>query len=125
MRIAVEVTDVGRVALGGTIGPEIGTVEGTLVGVENGEYVIAVSQVQYLRGGYQTWSGERVTIKKEYASRTYERRFHKGRSYALGAVIAGGILAVAVSQDLFGFGTTSERPIVPDSGDSFRGRRRP
>ena len=78
-RIAVDVTDVGRVALGGTIGPEIGTVEGTLVAVENGEYVIAVTQVQYLRGGYQTWSGERVTIKKEYVGRTYERRFHKGR----------------------------------------------
>jgi hypothetical protein len=41
----------------------------------------------------------------------------------LGAAIAGGILAVAVAQDLFGFGHAAIPITPPDTGTSLRPRR--
>jgi hypothetical protein len=121
--LALDVNDVGRVALGGSIGPEIGQIQGRLLSQENGEYVVAVSLVRFLRGGEQTWTGEQVRIKKEYVGTTYERRLHKGRTIALSTAIAGGLLAVAVSQDLFGLGHAADPIVPPDTGITFRPRR--
>ena len=121
--LALDVNDVGRVALGGQIGPEIGQIQGRLLSQENGEYVVAVSLVRFLRGGEQRWTGEQVRIKKEYVGTTYERRFHKGRTIALSTAIAGGLLAVAISQDLFGLGHAATPITPPDSNPEFRPRR--
>ena len=122
-RLAFDVNDAGRVALGGTVGPEVGQIEGHLVSQENGDYVLAVSAIRFLRGGEQIWTGEKVRIKKEYVGRTYERRFHKGRTVALGAVVVGGLFAIAVSQDLFGLGHAAIPINPPDTNPDFRGRR--
>ena len=86
--LALDINDVGRVALGGTIGQGIGQLEGRLIGSDDGEYLIAVTSVRYLSGGEQIWGGERVRIRKEYVGNTYERRFNKGRTVALGATLA-------------------------------------
>ena len=102
--VALDVNDVGRVALGGSLGPEIGQIEGRLISQENGEYLVAVSSVKYLRGGEQIWSGERVRVNREHVGNTYERRFHKGRTIALSAVVMAGVAAIVASRDLFGFG---------------------
>jgi hypothetical protein len=119
-RFAVEITDAGRVALGGSMGPAIDKIEGRLVEPENGEFVIAVTQVRMLRGVHQVWTGEHVRVKKEYVGRTFERRLHKGRTIAFTTALVGGALAVAASQNLFGLGSfTSGRPPI-DTGDTFR-----
>jgi len=111
-KLAVDVNDVGRVALGGMIGQEIGQIEGRLVSQENGEYVLAVSRVRFLRGGQQVWTGEEVHVKKEHVAITYEKRFHKGRTIALTAVMLSTVAAIVVGQDLLGFGQ-DEEPSVP------------
>lgn len=122
-KVALDVNDAGRVSLGGTIGPEIGRIEGLLVSKENGEYQLAVSGVQFLRGGQQAWTGERVAIKSEYVGTVYERRFHRGRTTALGVAVVGGLATVVVTRDLFGLGTTG-RPEPPiDTGIALRFRR--
>lgn len=102
-RVAFDVNDAGRVALGGTMGPEIDQIEGTLLQRDTSDYLVAVSAVHMLRGGDQVWSGEKVHIKPDYVSRTYERRFATGRTIVLSAV---GVAAVAVlvSQSLIGSG---------------------
>ena len=66
--IGLELNDAGRAALGGSMGPEIGQVEGRLVEKDSGEFVIAVSALHLLRGGEQVWHGETVHIKSEYVS---------------------------------------------------------
>ena len=124
-KLALDVNDVGRVALGGSMGPEIGQIEGRLLSQQNGEFVVAVSHVRFLRGGEQIWTGEKVAIKKEYVSTTYERRFHRGRTIALGTAAAGGLLAVAYSQNLFGLGHAAIPILPPDTNPDLRPRRRP
>lgn len=118
--MAFDINDVGRVSLGGTIGPEIGQVEGRLVSQDNGEYVMAVSTVRFLRGGEQVWSGERVRINRDQVGNSYVRRFDRGRTIALGAVVVAGVGAIILSRDLIGLGREPEPPGPPGGGEALR-----
>ena len=130
--MAFEVNDVGRLALGGQMGPEIAHIEGRLVSKTNDEYQISVRSVKLIRGGAQVWSGERVNIKQEYISQTFERRFSKSRTVALSAVFVVGVYALIRSQNLFGLGKGDPDPTQCDTntapgtcGASARYPRRP
>jgi hypothetical protein len=112
--IAVDITDQGRVALGGLIGPELSQVEGTLISMDTSEYVLGVTGVRFLRGGEQVWHGERVRIKSEYVASRYERRFSTVRSVTLGAV-AVVVVALVASKSLRGFGQ-GDKGQPPDTG---------
>jgi len=115
-RIAFDVNDVGRVALGGAMGPEIDRVEGRLIERSNGEYLLGVTSVSLLRGGVQTWKGEQVVLKPEFVSTVYERRLDKARTGLALAAVAGGIVAIA-SQNLIADGSTQDDSKVPgDTG---------
>ena len=115
---AFDINDVGRVGLGGSMGPEIAQIEGRLVSRENAEYLVAVTAVHYLRGGEQVWTGENVHIKSEYVTSTSERHFSKGRSISLG-VAAAGALAFILTRSLIGGGNEGETT-VPPNGSSLR-----
>ena len=109
-RVAFDVNDAGRVALGGTIGPEIAQVEGQLMEKNSEGYLLAVTTTRLLRGGEQTWSGEQVRVKPEYLSSAYERRFSLGRSLALGGVALGGFGVFMLSRELLGSGSSGDPP---------------
>ena len=120
--MAFDINDAGRVALGGSMGPEIAQIEGRLASKEGSEYVVAVTDVHLLRGGDQVWHGETVHIKSEYVSSLYERRFSAARSVAMGAAGLGAI-AIIATRSLGGLGST-ERP-EPSPGDTAHTQRRP
>ena len=122
-QIALDVTDAGRVALGGQMGPEVSQIEGRLVSRDSGEYLVAVSLVHLLRGGEQTWKGEQVRVKSDLVSRVYERRFSKGRSLAMGAIGVGAV-AIIASQGLLAGGTTDPTKNPPDTSASSRRPKR-
>ena len=92
-RVALDVNDQGRVALGGSMGPEIDQIEGRLVQRDTSDYVVAVSAVHLLRGGEQVWTGEQVHIKPSYVNRVYTREFSSGRTIALSVI---GVAAVGL-----------------------------
>lgn len=120
-QMAFDVTDVGRVGLGGSMGPEIGQVEGRLVSRDRGEYVVAVSGIHYLKGGYQSWAGEQVHLKDEYVSTTYAKEFSKSRTVAA-AALGTGAFAWIVTHALTASGTEGQQtPGTP--GDSYRAPR--
>jgi hypothetical protein len=113
-QVAFDITDAGRVALGGTMGPEIDLVEGRLLEATNGDYVVSVSGVKLIGGGHQPWAGERVSISKEHVSRTYERRFSKGRTLVFaGVVVAGAVVLAGGSAGIFDPGSD------PPGGDTL------
>jgi hypothetical protein len=102
-RVAFDVNDNGRAALGGSMGPEIGQIEGRLLGNDTATFLVAVSAVRMIRGGEQTWSGEPVRIKSEYVTTAYTRQFATGRTIALGALGVGAV-AFIVTRSLLGNG---------------------
>lgn len=103
-KLAFEVNDAGRVALGGSMGPEIAQVEGLLVEKDNEGYLLAISNVRLLRGGEQIWSGEKVKLNNQYLGTAYERRFSLARSIGLGVVGIGGFAAILATRSLLGLG---------------------
>lgn len=109
-RIAFDVNDAGRLALGGTMGPEIAQVEGQLLEKENGSYLLAVSTVRLLRGTEQVWSGEQIRLKQEYLGSAYERRFSAGRTITFGLIGVGGITAFFVTRSLLTSGSEDGEP---------------
>lgn len=103
--VAFDVNDAGRVALAQQIGPEVAQLEGRLVSAANGDYVLAVNAVRFVRGAEQIWKGERVRLSKDHVRTSYERRFSPGRTAAMAAVTAGGVVAFFATRSLLGIGS--------------------
>jgi len=120
--VALAINDAGRVALGGAMGPSILRVNGRLMSLDGDEYVLAVSGVDLLQGGFQAWNGETVRIKTSHVSALLERRFSKGRTLALGAAIAG--VAVMLSRSHLGPINAPPDSSPPDTSHTRRGRPR-
>ncbi len=121
-QVAFDVNDAGRVALGGSMGPEIAQIEGRLVSKEEADYVIAVSTIRFLRGGEQVWGGEQVRLKSEYLGPAYVRRFAAGRSAVVGGTVVGGFTAFLIGRALRGAGNGDEGGRGRDTAQASRGR---
>lgn len=117
--MAFDINDVGRVGLGGQMGPEIAQVEGQLMQDDAAEYLVAVSNVKFLRGGEQTWRGEKIRIKHEYVTTLYERRFSRSRTLAVAAVGVG-IVALIAGRSILGTGGEDPLPLPHDTASSVR-----
>lgn len=118
--VAFDINDAGRLALGGSMGAEIAQVAGRLVSKDSTEYLLAVSDVQFLREGNQTWRGEEVRIKTAYVSTIYERRFSTVRTIGLAAI--GAVALTALRGKVFTNPPTAPNDTQPGIPD-FRGRR--
>ncbi len=121
-RVAFDVNDVGRVALGGSVGPEIAQIEGRLLDRTDTELQLAVTNVRLLRGGEQVWSGETVTLKPEYLGTAYVKRHSPGRSIALGVITFGGFTAFMLSTNLLAGGNKDNPGGGPDTTQQRLGR---
>jgi len=120
--MAFDINDAGRLALGGSMGPEIAQIEGRLVEKDSSEYVVAVTGLKLLRGGEQVWRGERVRLKSAYVTSIYEKRFSRSKSMAMGAVGLG-VLAAIVGRSIGGIGPPGDGG--PSPGDTSHTSRIP
>lgn len=118
-QVSLRVTDAGRVALGGSMGPEIGEVDGRLVQHNDSAYLLAVSGVRFLRGGEQRWNGERISVRNEFVSGVSEQRLSKVRSGALAGVTIAAVV-YALSRGLGGFGTSEDGKAPGDTVQTTR-----
>lgn len=121
--VGMEVNDLGRLALGGQMGPEIQQIEGRLLSKSPEQYEVSVKSVKLIRGGNQIWNGERVTVKREYISQTFERQFSKSQTIALSAVFVASVYVVVSKLGLVGFGKEGDTTAPPNSVEAFRPRR--
>lgn len=119
-RLAFAINDVGRAALGGSMGPELLRVDGSLQSKDGSEYIVSVAGVELLQGGYQTWAGETVKINSSYVSAVYERKFSAGKTILATAVGIGGAFVIANSRAIRSAIDPDDPP--PDTGLTKRGR---
>lgn len=99
--IAVEINDQGRVGLGTLIGPEVRRLSGTLVSQSDQDYQMRVTELTFLNDRSSEWSGEPVTIPRQFARTVYEQKLDHGRTVVAtlvsGGLVVGGILASSLS----------------------------
>jgi len=101
------------------MGPEIDQVEGRLIQRDNGDYLLGVTSVKLLRGGYQTWAGEQVRIKPEFVGSAYQRKLNVGNTLIVTAIGVGAVAAIA-SQQLIANGVHEQKEPPLDTAVTVR-----
>jgi hypothetical protein len=118
-RVAAVLTDVGRVEAGTQIGSQSDRVEGRLLDASDTAYVLAVSAVKPIHGTWVRWTGEQVSLRRNYVATLSERRLSKSRTAFFAGGTALGIFVAMVKLNIFGFGAI-DIPIIgggPNTGD--------
>ncbi len=110
--VALDLNDAGRAALGASIGHEVGQVHGHLVQRDSDDYAMAVTSVDFIRGGSQPWTGEVVHVKSEYTSAYYVNRVSKSRTIGFAAALAAAVV-IGARQALTVSGEPSDAPPTP------------
>ena len=113
-RVSVVLSDYGRLEASRQIGPQTLKVEGSIISSDDTAYLLSVSGVKPITGSWVRWSGEQVSMRRDYVALLYERRFSKGRT-ALFSTAMAALFVVAVKTRLFGIGADAA-PIIPYDG---------
>lgn len=114
MHVSLDVNDRGRVSLADSLGPSVNKIEGSIRQRTDSGYVLSVSSVEYVSGQRTKWAGEPLSVRDAQVGVARERRFSRWRTALTVAVAVGAVLAVALTRDLFGTGTTERE--LPDPG---------
>ena len=119
-RVAVVLSDYGRLEASRQIGPQAQRVEGAVLSTNDSAYLLSVSGVKPITGSWVRWSGEPVTMRRDYVAFTYERRPSRGKTILLIAGATFTFLTVMVNFNILGFGGL-DIPLIPgangDPGD--------
>jgi hypothetical protein len=121
-RLAVSINDAGRMALGGSMGQEIRTVQGRLLEKDDDVYVLSATGVDYLNGLSQTWRGETVRIGSNMVSSLAEKRFSWPRT--VGLVGAGIVVGATLTSKTLPWGPDEPPNEPPGSESGPRGSSR-
>lgn len=122
-QVSLELSDQGRAALGGQLGPGVLRVEGTLESVQNEQYTVSVSRIATISGGSANWGGERVNIPVNDVSQAGLRAFSRGRTALLAGVLIVGVGAFIVTRNVLGGGTIApgDTSKLPPAGTARTG----
>lgn len=117
--IAVGISDRGRVALFSQLGPGVRRLRGRLMRMTDSALVLGVSAVEYVGAASAAqWTGEVVSVPREYVTDVGERRLSRTRSWLMAGVVA--LLAAAVSTiAIGGFGDDAgDNRVPPGNGET-------
>lgn len=110
--ISVRVTDRARIELNQSVGPGVRRINGRVTNAADSAVSLAVSSVRQFDVAAPTpWTGERITLPRDWISEVGERRLSRSRSaIAAGLVVAAAIAASTLAITGFGSGESSDRP---------------
>lgn len=121
VELRLDLNDRGRAGLGSLIGPSAVNVDGILKSSPDTAYVLGVTSVTYLRGQSNRWSGESLTVPKDFVANTNQRTFSNSRTWLTIALAAAGVAALLASVSLAGGGSPPGEGGGGGGGASFRG----
>ena len=98
--VAAEISDAGRVALGGQMGSEVERIEGELVQRSDTAVQVMVTEVRYLNGTSNKWEGQEVTLRPQDI-KTFSQRTYSKQQSVLMAIVLGGAIALAIAAAAF------------------------
>ncbi|HEV8399932.1 MAG TPA: hypothetical protein VGQ18_08880 [Gemmatimonadales bacterium] len=115
-RVSVVLSDYGRMEASKQIGPQAARVEGAVLSTNDSAYLLSVTGVKPISGSWVRWSGEPVSMRRDYVAFTYERRPSRSRTLLLIGGATFTLLTVMVNFDILGFGKL-DIPLIPGGGD--------
>jgi hypothetical protein len=86
---------------------------GTLVSQSDQDYQMKVTELTFLNDRTSQWSGEQVTVPRQYARTVFEQKLSSGRTLMATAVSAGLILTGILVSSLSGRGGGGGDPSKP------------
>jgi hypothetical protein len=118
-RVELVLNDQGRAALSDRLGTAVDKIEGQLVSQEQAGYSMLVYRVLQLNGNSAAWSGEKVTIAKEYTVGFQVRQLDTRKTWVAVGVVVGVVVAVILGVKLAGNATAAPGEVAPP-GQSIR-----
>ena len=112
-RLSFDLNDRGRVGLGERIGPSASKVEGTLKNVDSA-FEMSVLSVEYLNGQRNNWTGESLTVSRDYVGSVKQRQFSQTRTWLTAGGIAAASVAFIVTRGLLTGGNEGKDPTIPE-----------
>ena len=119
--IAVEITDRGRLELSDRLGSGVMRLEGTLTRSDSADLVMNVWRVAQIRGPSSRWSGESISLKREYASSVQARTLNRAKTFAVAGAVVAGLVVFTKQFGLLGFSVGGSKPIENPPPISSRG----
>jgi hypothetical protein len=108
-RVALEITDRGRVSLADRFGPGIAEIEGRVLDDQTNDYVINVYRVSQVNGQSAMWSGEETHVSRDFVGSVRTRQLSKVKTGLLIGGIGAG-LALLAAKGLSGTYTGTPDP---------------
>lgn len=96
--------------MGDSIGTAARSIEGTLRVDPDSAYALQVESVRYLNGQTNRWTGESVSVSKDYVGTVKERHLSRGRTFLAAAAIVGGAIVLIATRGIIGGGNTGRDP---------------
>lgn len=115
-RVALDLTDVGRVTLADHIGRDVLRIEGWLVSSADSQYVLRVERTVGITGNTMPWAGEPATIPASYVALEREKKFSPQRTVVLAGSMTVGVIAFFVGRGLIGSAQGSGSALPPGQG---------
>lgn len=112
-RIVAQVTDTGVLAMSNALGPGAQVVEGVVVSADNDSWDLRMLRVDYRGGTSVFWNREQVRFPRSALSQATERRFSRGRSWLMAAVVTSTALLAARFIGVIGGGEDNKPPPPP------------
>jgi len=119
-KVALVLSDQGRVGMGPSVGQGAARVEGAVVGSSDTAYVLSVSDVYGINGRRSPWTGEMVQVQRAYVANSLQRRFSRGRTLTVAGGAAAAVVAFFLTRNLLGLGggeSTGVPPGGPPNGN--------
>lgn len=94
--VVLQISDRGRVALGERLGPGVTQIQGRVTSVGEEQVSMSVASVGYVSGETSLWSGETMTMSREFVGNVSVRQLSKSRTWVTvgaSAAVAGFFIA--------------------------------
>lgn len=100
--VSAELTDAGRVALGGRVGPEAQRVNGKVVQRSDTSFSVLVSKVTYLNGNENPWQGQEVSLRPQDFKSLTQRTYSRSKTMLLIGAMTAGLIVTILSLNFLG-----------------------
>jgi hypothetical protein len=105
MSLSVTLTDSGTDHLSRYLGPDVESLRGRLLSVDDTTYAMSVSAVDLRHGMTLGWKGERVALNRSLVATMSERRFSAGRTALTSTLTMAGFYLTVQAFKILGGGS--------------------